>query len=333
VEQALNLVSVDNSGAAQYATSSSGLLAYGAGGIFVEPPMELAFVDRSGRIAPLAGFDNALVAPGLAQLRFSPDGRSLAFVERAPQGRLWLFDLHRQTHRALSQEGLAGSPEWSPDGKRLAVSWSRAGDLDIWVVPVDGGEWERITDDPDHEWGSSWSPDGSVLAFARAGDLLLHRFADHRTIAFRRTRAWEDWPRFSPDGRWLAWVSDESGQSEVYVTSFPDAARTLVASSRGGFAPAWSRGGQELLYRSLDGRLLMSVPVVSSSPIALGRPEVLLQAPAGLAPDFALEPHPDGRRFLFPRGKEAAPPAPEPITRVQLVQSWFAEVERLARVP
>jgi serine/threonine-protein kinase len=333
VQQALNLVSADNSGAAQYATTDSGLLVYGAGGIFVEPPMELALVDRSGRVAPLAGFDSPLVAGGPSQLRFSPDGRHLAFVERAPRGRLWLFDLGRQTLRALSREGLAGSPEWSPDGTRVAVSWSRTGHLDLWIVPVEGtGGWERLTDDPDHEWGSSWSPDGSALAFARAGDILVHRFADRRTLAFRATRAWEEWPRFSPDGRWLAYVSGESGRSEVYVSSFPDGARTVVASSHGGFAPAWSDGGRELLYRSLDGRLLMSVRVTSRAPLALGRPEVLLRAPAGVGPELALEPHPDGRRFLFPRWKGAERPPPEPLTRLQLVQNWFAEVERLAPV-
>jgi serine/threonine-protein kinase len=297
-------------------------------------PNELVFVDRAGRATPVPGFDKPLTT---GQARFSPAGRRIAFVEKAISGRLWLFDVERKTHRALSQDGLAGFPLWSPDGTRLVVRWSVAGPISLWSVPIEGGgAWERLTAADDVP--SSFSPDGRTLAFSRMGargrgDVLLYRFADHQVVPFIATDANEWAAAFSPDGRWLAYVSDESGRAEVYVTSFPDRRKTLVVSTRGGMEPAWSRDGTELFYRVYGAEgALMSVRVTLGEAIALGPPRRLFPSAAfdAYGGPFGYDLTPDGRGFLFGRDKPGVMPVPPaPITRLDLVHNWFAELERL----
>jgi Tol biopolymer transport system component len=284
------------------------------------------------------GFDRPLTT---GQARFSPDGRLIAFVEKAISGRLWLFDIERKTHRALSHDGVAGNPLWSPDGRRLVVDWSAAGPRSLWSVPVEaGGSWERLTDADESDIPSSWSPDGRVLAFVRARhgghDICLYGFEDRQVVPFLATGASERSPAFSPDGRRLAYTSDESGRAEVYVTSFPDRKRVLVVSTRGGMEAAWSRDGTELFYRSLGPSAeasVMSVAVKRGETIALGRATRLFPSDPYGAYDRAsgYDVTPDGRRFLFVRAKKReAPEPPPPITRLHLVHNWFAELERLS---
>jgi serine/threonine-protein kinase len=338
VAQALNLIaSFRNSGAAQFALSDSGLLAYGSGGVPEDAPTELLVVDTSGRARPLPGFDRPLVYP---DFRFSPDGRQLAFTERPRSGRLWLFDVERQTYRLLSDRGQASSPRWSPDGTRLLVSWTDGGPFHLSILPLDGGDWERLTEGEHHDWApSSWGPDGRHLGFARwvqsSLDVLLYRFEDRQVTPFLTTPAQESHPEISPDGRWLAYASDESGRYEVYITSLPDRAQTLTVSRQGGMAPAWSRDGRELFYHSPEspdgGYSMMTVGVRHSPALSLGQPTTLFRLPDGfvpLNPMRSYDLHPDGRRFLVGRRLETAPPPP--ITRLNLVHNWFAELERLA---
>jgi serine/threonine-protein kinase len=327
VQQALNVSNlVENSGAGQFTVSRSGVLVYASGGIFEEPRGDLVLVDESGRMEPLPGFDRPLCS---VQFQFSPDGRRLAFVERAQSGLLWLYDLERRTYRALSHDGMAGTHCWSPDGTHLVVSWSKSGPFKLWQVPVDGGgEWERLTRGGREEWVQSWSPDGSVLAFMRAADILLYRFADRQVVPFLATPANEMTAEFSPDGRWMAYVSDEDGRLDVHVTSYPDRRQTLVVSAEGGEVPVWSRDGRRLYYSSDDQASLMRVDVRPGACLTLDPPSVLFQVkPNIFFGNRAMVLHPDGRRFLFLR--LAAPKPPTPITRLNVVHNWFTELERL----
>ncbi len=318
-----------------FAVSDSGLLVYTPGGIYEEQPIELVLVDEAGRAEPLPGFDKPLVSP---QVRYSPDGRQLVFVERARSGLLWLFDVERHTYRALSDRGIAGAPRWSPDGSRLVVSWSEAGPFHLWMLPAGGGQWERLTEGERHDWAPSWSPDGRFLAFERAGDIFVYRFEDHQAVPFVATGSREMLPEFSPDGRWLAYTSNESGRDEVYVTSFPDRERTLTVSPQGGMAPAWSRDGSRLFYYSLaspGGRSsMMAVPVRHDPELSLGSPTELFPLPErflSMSVARTYELHPDGRRFLVGVwGEQKSTP---PITRLELVHNWFAELERLSPTP
>jgi serine/threonine protein kinase/Tol biopolymer transport system component len=335
ISQALNWGYDDlNSGAAQFSVSDSGLLAYAPGGIVADTPVELVLVDEQGRTEALPGFNRPLVSP---QLHFSPDGRQLAFTEQHRRGLLSLFDVERQTYRALSDRGIAGSPRWSPDGTRLAAGWSEAGPTQLWIVPTGRGDWERLTAGEDMQWSPSWSPDGRTLAFVRLGssstDILLYRFEDRQAVPFLDSPAMELYPEFSPDGRWLAYASDESGRFEVYVTSFPEREHTLTVSRQGGQAPAWSRDGSRLFYYSPSSRddtpSMMAVAVRSGPELSLGMPTALFRLPDRFVSlgTRAYELHPDGQRFLVGRFVKTDPPPP--ITRLTLVHNWFAELERL----
>jgi serine/threonine-protein kinase len=336
VSQSLNRFA-NNSGAAQLTVSPSGLLVYATGGMQEDGRSELVLVDGGGRAVPLPGFDKPLVN---GQVRFSPDGRHVAFSEKASSGLLWLFDLERHTHQALSREGVAGWPRWSPDGTRLAVSWSAAGPMNLWELPADGtGAWRRLTDVDALDIPSSWSPDGRYVAFvrsvgARPMDVFLYRFEDGQVVPFLTTAAREMSAEFSPDGRWLAYVSNETGREEVYLTSFPGRERTLSVSREGGAGPAWSRDGRTLFY--LQGEeSIMSVAVTGGPPLSLGLPKVVCRRPPGLSEFPSVFPvvrsydlHPDGRRFAFgTRGQEESS---LPVTRLNLVHNWFAELERLS---
>jgi Tol biopolymer transport system component len=294
-------------------------------------------MDQAGGAEPLPGFNKPFVA---GQVRYSPDGRQLAFVEQAPIGTLWLFDVERHTFRALRDRGIAGSPVWKPDGSGLVTCWSEAGPFQLWMVPTGRGDWERLTEGEIPHWAPSWSPDGQFLAFVRgqppAADILFYRFEDRQLVPFLNTAASETHPEFSPDGRWLAYASNESGRYEVYLTSFPDRAQTFTVSRGGGRAPAWSRDGRRLFFYSVPSgperkRSMMVVAVRYDPELSLGRTTPLFPLPDGFldfSPIRSYEVHPDGRRFVI--GKVVKQDPPPPVTRLQLVHNWFAELERLA---
>jgi len=215
--------------------------------------------------------------------------------------------------------------------------------MSLWLAPAEGGgPWQRLTEGDD--WPSSWTPDGRAVVFVRIQpdqtmDILLYRFEDRQVVPLIATKANEMFPEVSPDGRWLAYVSDESGRDEVLVTSFPDRKTTFVVSREGADSPAWSRDGKTLYYltrESVDNGLpayrLLSVPVTPGEPLALGKPAVLFRLPPGIlgsAPTRCYDVHPDGRRFLFVRTKGSLS-LPAPVTRLHLAQGWFAELERLS---
>ncbi len=242
---------MDNSCAALFTVSDSGLLAYARGASSRTPRSSCFSWTRTGRSEPLPGFDRPLATP---QIHFSPDGRQLVFTEQGRSGLLWLFDVERQTFLPLSDRGIAGSPRWSPDGDRAGgvLGGGRT------KPPLDRAHRSGRLGAP-HRRGtrgleSILEPGWRLLAFVREGppstDILLYRFEDRQVVPFLTTEAYEAYPEFSPDGRWLAYASDESGRTEVYVTSFPGREQTITVSRQGGRAPAWSRDGRRLFYYS-----------------------------------------------------------------------------------
>jgi Tol biopolymer transport system component/predicted Ser/Thr protein kinase len=242
------------SGAAHYNFSATGSLVYVPGGV-QSVQLRLVWVNRNGAEQPLA-----VPARAYRGLRLSPDGRRVAMAVDEQETQVWLYDLTRETPTRLTFEGNANAyPAWTPDGNRIAfTSKSKEGPQDLFWQLADGsGGLERLTTSEYVPFSMSWSPDGQMLAFVEINpttgyDIWVLRMSDRKAQPFLRTPFTEGAPRFSPDGRWLAYVSDESGRFEIYVQPYPGPGGKWQISTEGGTEPMWNPNGRELFYRSGD---------------------------------------------------------------------------------
>jgi Tol biopolymer transport system component len=234
----------------------------------------------------------------------------------------------------LNTNANSGQPLWTPDGKWVLFSSSEGGAWNIFRQPADGSaEPSRLVSSVNNQIAYSWSPDGRVLAYTEVdpttrGDIWLLSESDRQPRPLLRTGASETQPAISPDGEWLAYASDESGKSEVYVTSYPAArGRTLISFDGGEAAePTWSRDGKELFYR--NGQRWMTVPISTRPAFDPGRPRLLFEGNylnvSGLSYDVTA----DGRRFILIRGVDASP-----TREIHVVLNWFEELKRLSTRP
>jgi serine/threonine protein kinase/Tol biopolymer transport system component len=314
-------------GAAQYSFSDNGALAY-VPGAFQRPRNTLVWVSRNGAVQPLDAPPHPYQAP-----RLSPDGRRIAVAFLEQDSQVWLYDLTRQTLTRFTFEGNANYlTAWTADGKRIAFSSNKEGPLNIYWQQADGsGGLERLSTSEYTQGPSSWSPDGQVLAFvqiapATGSDIWMLRLSDRKPQPFLQTPFNEEGPRFSPDGRWLAYVSNESGRYEIYVQPYPGPGGKWQISTEGGTEPAWNRNGRELFYRSGD--KMMAVDIASQPGFAAGMPRMLFQGPyyvtpAGTYANYDVSP--DGQRFLMLKPSESAEAAP---TQINVVLNWFEELKQ-----
>jgi Tol biopolymer transport system component len=202
----------------------------------------------------------------------SPDGRYVAYDRFSGGNRdVWILDLERGgSTRATTDLAVDGFPVWSPDGGRIAFHSQRDGTFDVWVKQANGaaGSEVRLHGGAGHEWPLDWSDDGRFVLYRStdanyaASDLwALPMTGDDRTpIAVARTRFEERTGEISPDGRWVAYETDESGRSEIVLQAFPSPSAIVPVSTGGGVAPRWSRDGATIHFVAPDGRM-MAAPV------------------------------------------------------------------------
>ncbi|HJS46347.1 MAG TPA: hypothetical protein VJ773_00005, partial [Gemmatimonadales bacterium] len=323
-------------GGVDLALSGAGDLLYVAG---VEPPDpdQLVWVDRDGGSTPV---DSAW-AGVISSVALSPDGGRLAVSMGSPgEQQIWVKPVGGGPALRLTFEGGRNlRPAWSPDGGTVVFESERGGNADLYTKPADGSGPEAMLLDVNRPLqGPVWSRDGRWLV-VRAGaespsasrgerDILGIRVGgDSPPIPVVATPADEVAPTLSPDGRFLAYVSDESGRSEVYVRPFPDAGRAKwQVSVDGGTEPLWGRGGRELFYRSSSTLRVASLGAGPGFAIEGIRDLFPLdwtfpRRPAHRAYDIA----PDGRRFLFIRRR------PTEGLQIILVENWLGELESPAR--
>jgi Tol biopolymer transport system component len=332
---------------ANYAISEGGTLLHvdrgSALGFFAAAPMRtLAWVDRQGR-------EESLTAPlrGYVYPRLSPDGMRVALDIREPGQDIWIWDLRRETMTPMTFDpALDGLPVWTPDGRRLIWGSQRGGaTINLYWQAADGtGTVERLTDSPDTHRPSSVTPDGTRLVFSeiaqqgqsagRANLAMLWLQGDKRVTQLVQTMFAERNGEISPDGRWLAYESDESGQFQVYARPFPgvDGGRWQM-STDGGRQPLWTRNGRELIYVAPDGSLMgVAVDNRANESLATGKPARLV---GGAGYYYAwndqnqgrtYDVSPEGTRFL--RLKEDVSGDNRP-PRIIVVQNWFEELKRL----
>jgi Tol biopolymer transport system component/predicted Ser/Thr protein kinase len=315
--------------AAYYCVSATGTLVYLSAG--TQGQRKLVWVSRSGAEQALAMPPREYDWP-----RLSPDGRRVV-MEIGPQ--LWLYDLTRDTLTRFTFEGnLNQAPAWTPDGKRIVFNSNKEGPRNLFWQLADGsGGLERLSAGQTQttvQVARSWSPDGKLLAFHEATpstlrDIWVLRLSDHKAEPFLRTPFTEGAPSFSPDGRWLAYVSDESGRPEIYAQPYPGPGGKWQISAEGGLEPSWNQNGRELFYRS--GNKMMAVEVVTEPTFSAGKPKMLFEGQyvasqfplTGIAYDVSS----DGQRFLMVKETEPASEA----NQINVVLNWFEDLKR--RVP
>jgi hypothetical protein len=315
--------------AGQFAVSETGMLIYAAGGVVPELKNSLVWVDQKGREEPIGALEFPFYMP-----RLSPDGRRIAYVTLGRDARLWVYDPDTGANTPLTDEGRANYPIWSPDGKRILFSWHKSLADNLYWLPYDGSApMERLTTGEFMQTAGSFSPDGKTVALMEinpdtGGDILILDVRSRRVTPFLNSKiSWEVQPEFSPDGRWLAYASHESGQDEIYVRPFPGPGQRLPVSSEGGEMPLWSRKGKQLFW--LWEEAMWAADVRMDGGFATGKPRLLFKKPqldwgsVNRSYDLSL----DGRRFLMVKQEQRKP---TPVTEMTLVENWFEEIKRLS---
>ncbi len=300
-------------GGADYRASNNGVLVYST---FLTESGELSEFDRGGKLKRVL----TSAMPGALMPALSPDGRRIAVRVIDPQVRtrdIWLIDRTRDvTTRFTFDRGNENYPAWSPDGKRIAYWTDAAGAQGIAARQLTGsGETELLAAIPDESVLKDWSRDGSTIFFERStvtgGDIwTLPLGGDRKPKVFLNGAFNEFDPRLSPDGRYLAYASDESGRAEVYVQPFPDRSDKWQISTRGGEDPVWASSGKEIYYLSPDLKMMVA-PLRTSPGFDPGTPEALFDArvlqPGNGRAHYAVTP--DGQTFIMfsPVGSRSLP--------------------------
>jgi Tol biopolymer transport system component/tRNA A-37 threonylcarbamoyl transferase component Bud32 len=316
------------SGAAQYSFSSTGSLVYVPGSV-QSAQSRLVWVRRDGTEQLLGAPAHAYFNP-----RVSPNGREVAVTVTDKEAQIWLYDLLRETLTRLTFVGnVNNAPVWTPDGKRIAFNSNSntKGTLNIFWQLADGsGGIEQLTTSEFIQAPVSFSRDGQLLCFleinpATGFDIWILQVRDHKAQPFLRTPFNESAPQLSPDGRWLAYISTESGRYEIYVQPYPGPGGKWQISTEGGTEPVWNPNGRELFYRS--GSKMMAVDILTQPSFVAGRPRMLFEGP--YLPTPLTNPNydvsPDGQRFLMLKPSESAEAAP---TQINVVLNWFEELKR-----
>ena len=302
-------------------SATGGVLAYINGSL---ANTELAWFDRSGRPIGTVG------APGPNQgqsPRIAPDGAYVAMAHGSTGGEVWVTRLADGTTRRLTLEPGAGKPIWSSDASQILFQWARgANDGAVSIQDARGNGAARLVGAmAGLVW--DWSPDGQRIVFGRGRpmDLWLQSVdAGGDPVPFARSGFNKTQAQVSPDGRWIAYTSLDTGHDEVYVDSFPMAGNRRQVSVGGGMQPRWRRDGSELFYLAPD-QMLMAVPVTSKSGyFDAGRATPLFRTrlvPTGsqiVGFPAMYDVTPDGQRFLI-----NGPPA-DPGPPMTVVLNWAA---------
>jgi Tol biopolymer transport system component/tRNA A-37 threonylcarbamoyl transferase component Bud32 len=316
---------VSDAAMAQFAVSDNGVLAYLSGS---PPDHTLVAVNRKGEPRPIVDDVHTYRYP-----RFSPDGHHLAVTFEEERADVYIVDVARGTLRGLTKTGSNITPEWTPDGQRIAFASRRVGSnsYDIYSAPLDeSADPQLLLSRAGAQFPNTWMPHDGIIAFHEFGtktsrDIWTWSIREKVAAPFLTTPANERGAAFSPNGRWLAYVSNELGQDNVYVQRYPGPGGREVVSLGGGAEPVWSPDGDELFYRKRN--QLLSVKIVLEPRFSVAAPTVLFEGPFVPGPTEAGIPNydvaPDGSSFVMVRSVINS------ATHLLVVQNWFEELKRL----
>jgi Tol biopolymer transport system component len=280
----------------------------------------LVMVDLNGRADPV--FEESTPFSDNADPRFSPDGSKIALSESA--GPIWVIDLESGAPIKLSDSGFY--PVWSPDGSQVAFGTARYTSFDLMLRPLDMSQPERVLLDHDINLRTAdWAPDGALIFReeipGKGMDLMRWTdLTDESTIGvLLDSDADEVAPEVSPDGRWVSYVSNQSGRDEVYVTAYPKPEGVVQISVAGGANPSWSTDGREIYY--FQGREFIAVTVATDHGLRVVGRRTLFEG------DFRqyrwhrqYDVHPDGQHFVMIEDP--------PGGHLEIVLNWFSELEQ-----
>jgi Tol biopolymer transport system component len=302
-----------SSGVAYFAASKNGLLLYAP----ENPRRQLVWVDRGGRATPISSDRQAF-----RFARISPDGKRIvvAIDSELRRSDLWIYDAERGGKTRLTSDG-GITPAWTPDGTR--VSFLGQGALSVQAASATGNR-EVLLPGPPGRYPSSWSPDGRSLLFhtdnpATSMDLwVVSNDAGHPARPLIVSPFSELWAQFSRDGRWVTYVSDESGRYEVYVMRYPELDGKVPISTDGGSHPQWSHNMRELFYRR--GSALMAVTIDTNRGFRAETPRLLFSDGryVGAGGDLTFDVAPTDDRFLMIQNEDAAA-----SRQLHLVYNWI----------
>ncbi len=314
-------------GYAPIAVSSNGLLAYSSTHL---RGRELVWLDRSGRRLGNIGDPGDYSTPDL-----SPDGKRVAVSMREgakPDTDIWLFDSGRVAWSRFTFDPTNDrAPVWSPDGTRILYATATRGALDLYEKPAGGaGDGQLVVGSSEDKFPTDWSRDGRFLVYHTFGgkntwDLWAAPTGGEKPFPVVASRFTEVQGRISPDGRWIAYSSDESGRFEIYVTEFPRQKGRWQVSTSGGMQPSWSADGKEIFYIALD-QTFTSIPVRIGGVFEAAPPVPLFKAnfpPSVPAYWRYYVPSKDGQRFLVSALLAEAGASP-----IHVVLNWTAALKK-----
>ncbi len=313
-----------SSGSALFSVSTDGVLAYRSGSA---TKTQLVWFDRGGKQAGSIG------PPGdYRQPRLSPDEKRLAVDRRDPETReydIWLLDVLRGTPSRFTFSGNAAVPVWSPDGGRIIFCDGELSNLHQKLSNGSGSD-EPVLKSSERKIPTDWSQDGRFIVYESLGEKtrrdlwVLPLFGDRKPFPFLNTEFIEQQGHLSPDGRWIAYASNESGTSQVYVQSFQKSGGKWQISTDGGADPAWRRDGKELFFLAPD-KKLMAVDATGGSTFEASVPRVLFQTRVTGLEDarnhYVVAG--DGQRFLVNTLVEESTSLP-----MTVVVNWTADLKK-----
>jgi Tol biopolymer transport system component len=291
------------------------------------------WVDRAGAAQPIS----AAAPGGFLGARLSRDGHKIAVAMRRDRGRttdVWVYDVTRGAPTRVTFDGGA-FPTWSPDSKRLVIGTLK-------VINADGtGQPEPLVTGGKMQFPTSWATPADMLVYLQEtesganGIWVLPMNGERKPHLFLESRFQLWHPDLSPDGRWMAYSSNESGMFELYVQPYPGPGEKIRISTAGGFDPIWSADGRELFYRSFKPdrtQQYFSAAVRSVSPFRTDEPHLMFEArPAEYdttAPERSWDVTADGKRFLLTK---PGPMTDKPVTAMQIILNCEDELRRLVK--
>jgi Tol biopolymer transport system component len=287
----------------------------------------LEWFDRNGKEVGAVGKPDVF-----ANVDLAPNGKSLA-VDKTDMGNrnsdVWIYNLQGEsTTRMTFDPAIDAMPVWSPDGMRVVFASSRKKTFDLYLKTTDGAQEERAIEATPGEdkFPNAWSRDGKYILYTRGTELWFVTFPDLKSQLFLKSSSAMKNGQFSPDAKWAAYASNESGKWEIYVTSFPEAHGKWQVSNGGGDQPRWRGDGKELFYLAADGKI-MAVPVKEGANFNPGAPAALFQAneraPVATSEQVAYDVTQDGQRFLINTHERSGE-----IQPMSVVLNWDAELKK-----